>query len=191
MRPGCGLVFGVWGVDRRPDPTAKLTDPNALFQSKGNGGALAQVRTQTLPRRKKKKKRERERVAILAQAMSGSSPWGGLCEPFLLLVFSTPTGQPTLAFLSASLPFFRRIAEGGGQYLCALHLGGPLRRPRCLRGCSVTAAVLSFREFLTRYLKDFGETLRGLPARLVPGVFLRWARECVYFEIVTVARPTT
>ena len=55
----------------------------------------------------------------------------------------------------------------------------------------MTAAVLSFREFLARYLKDFGEPLRGLPARPVPGVFLRWEREFAYFEIVIVARPTT
>ena len=40
-------------------------------------------------------------------------------------------------------------------------------------------------------LPDFSETSRELPARLVPGVFLRWAREFVYFEIVIVARPTT
>ena len=32
----------------------------------------------------------------------------------------------------------------------------------------MTAAVLSSREFLARYLKDFGEPSRGLPARPVP-----------------------
>ena len=46
----------------------------------------------------------------------------------------------------------------------------------------MTAAVLSFREFLARYLKDFGEPSRGLPACIVPGVFLRWEREFAYFE---------
>ena len=46
----------------------------------------------------------------------------------------------------------------------------------------MTAAVLSFREFLARYLKDFGEPSRGLPACTVPGVFPRWERESAYFE---------
>ena len=62
MRPGRGLVFGVGGFDRRPDPTCQ-TDlcrqtllmspmPYSTIQ-KGNGGALARVRVRTLSRGRK------------------------------------------------------------------------------------------------------------------------------------------
>ena len=61
MRPGRGLVFGVGGFDRRPDPTCQtdlcrqtLLMTPMPYSTKGNGGALARVRVRT--------KEERERA---------------------------------------------------------------------------------------------------------------------------------
>ena len=113
MRPGCGLVFGVWGVDRRPDPTAKLTfvgkpyaGPQCLIPIQGEWGGLGPgPHADSSPTEEEEEERERERVAILAQAVSGSSPWGALCEPFLLLVFSTPHGTTDPCLSLCLTPF--------------------------------------------------------------------------------------
>ena len=69
MRPGRGLVFGVGGFYRRPDPTCQtdlcrqtlLMTPMPYSTIKRNGGALARVRVRTLSRWKEGRKRERER----------------------------------------------------------------------------------------------------------------------------------
>ena len=77
---------------------AKLTAPgwnSAGFSETGNARPAMRVR-------EKGSQREREReakqeVAILAQAVSGSSPWGALCEPSLsVFLLHPPLGQPNL-----------------------------------------------------------------------------------------------
>ena len=68
MRPGCGLVFGVWGVDRRPDPTAKLTfvgkpyaGPQCLIPIQGEWGGLGPgPHADSSPTEEEEEERERE-----------------------------------------------------------------------------------------------------------------------------------
>ena len=75
------------------------------------------------------RERERERD-ILAQAVSGSSPWGALCEPIFSPFFSAPHRDNRSVPCTPLFFLFCRIAVHQEGEPCVLPCRGPDRRDR-------------------------------------------------------------